>query len=593
VRTCLALVVVAACAHAPVRPPPDLVAQATAGVTDPVLRDLLARDWDANLREAPLFATSVGDHRFDDRLGDISPDALARGRARRRAVLAEARALTAATLSPEDRTTLELFAETLEVSLEVDDACALRTWSVSAQAANPLVEWNDLPGIHVVRDQADADRLLARFRQLSTVIDDTVANLRLGAAAGRYASAGAVDRVIAMVDGELARPAREWSWVRAAVHPHPGWSREREEAFAAALAGAIDGEVRPALARYRRLLAEEIRPHARAAEGLGTLPGGARCYLALIRLHTTLARTPAELHRLGEEEIARIDGELTALGRRLFGTTDLGATLARVRGDRGMFFASSDEVEARAARALATAKAKIPQFFGILPKADCIVERVPDFEAPYTTIAYYRQPNADGTTPGRYMINVSEPTTRPRYEAAVLAYHESIPGHHLQIATAQELVALPAFRRHEGFTAYVEGWALYAETLADEMGLYEADVDELGRLSYQAWRASRLVVDTGIHAMGWSREQAVAYMLAHTALAENNIKNEVDRYIGNPGQALAYKVGELTILRLRAEARAALGPRFALPAFHDVVLGGGPVSLGVLERRVHDWMAGR
>jgi uncharacterized protein (DUF885 family) len=212
-------------------------------------------------------------------------------------------------------------------------------------------------------------------------------------------------------------------------------------------------------------------------------------------------------------------------------------------------------------------------------------------EAPYSTIAYYRQPAADGSRPGTYMINTYNPETRPRNEAEALAFHESIPGHHLQIAIAQELTGVPEFRKHQGVTSYVEGWALYTERLADEMGLYSSDVDRIGMLSYDAWRACRLVVDTGMHALGWSRKQAIDYMLENSVLAENNIVNEVDRYLTWPGQALAYKLGQLEILKLRDEARAKLGDRFDIRAFHDVVLRDGAVALPVLRANVEAWVA--
>jgi uncharacterized protein (DUF885 family) len=221
------------------------------------------------------------------------------------------------------------------------------------------------------------------------------------------------------------------------------------------------------------------------------------------------------------------------------------------------------------------------------------VHRVPDVEAPFTTIAYYREPNPDGTKPGEYMINVSTPTKRARFEAEVLAYHESIPGHHLQIALAMEEPAVPAFRRFLGSTAFVEGWALYVERLADEMGLYHGDLDRMGMLSFDAWRASRLVVDTGIHAEGWTRAQAITFMMDHTALARTNVENEVDRYIYWPGQALGYKTGQLALRRLRKKAEIELGPRFELRAFHDAVLHGGAVTLPVLEARIEAWIASR
>ena len=263
----------------------------------------------------------------------------------------------------------------------------------------------------------------------------------------------------------------------------------------------------------------------------------------------------------------------------------------KLRTDPAMHFATAEEVEAKAAEALARAKAAIPQWFGIVPKADCEVKVMGMHEAPYSTIAYYRQPAIDGSRPGTYMINTYKPETRPRYEAEALAFHESIPGHHLQIAIAQELTGVPEFRKQQGVTSYVEGWALYTERLADEMGLYSSDVDRIGMLSYDAWRACRLVVDTGMHAMGWSRQQAIDYMKENSVLAENNIVNEVDRYLTWPGQALAYKLGQLEILKLRDEARAKLGDRFDIRAFHDVVLRDGAVALPVLRSNVEAWVA--
>ena len=233
----------------------------------------------------------------------------------------------------------------------------------------------------------------------------------------------------------------------------------------------------------------------------------------------------------------------------------------------------------------------MPGYFGRLPQAECVIRRVPDHEAPFTTIAYYQPANPDGSKPGEYFVNTYAPQTRPRHEAEVLAYHESIPGHHLQIAISQELPELPAFRRYDGQTAFVEGWALYTERLADEMGLYTSDLDRLGMLSFDAWRASRLVVDTGVHHLGWSREQAEAFLIENTPLAENNIVNEVDRYISWPGQALAYKTGQLHIRKLRGQAEAALGDDFSLSAFHDVVLGSGAIPLPLVEQHVRAFIA--
>jgi uncharacterized protein (DUF885 family) len=284
---------------------------------------------------------------------------------------------------------------------------------------------------------------------------------------------------------------------------------------------------------------------------------------------------------------------MKALGKRLLNSDDLVTIFSRLRSDPAFHFHDAGEVMKKAEASLAAARARIPQFFGVLPRTECVVKQIPAYEQAYSTIAYYHEPHPGDGKPGEFRVNISAPDTRPRHEAAVLAFHESIPGHHLQIARAQELPAMPAFRRYLGLTAFVEGWGLYSERLSDEMGLYADDADRMGMLDYDAWRAARLVVDTGLHAMGWSRQQAIDYMKQNTALAENNIINEVDRYISAPGQALAYKIGQLEILRLRREAQKALGERFDIKGFHDAVLGGGAVSLGVLADQVNAWVSSR
>jgi len=279
------------------------------------------------------------------------------------------------------------------------------------------------------------------------------------------------------------------------------------------------------------------------------------------------------------------------LGEKVLHTRDRREILRKLRTDPELYFRTRDEVEEKAREALARARAAIPRFFGRLPKAECEVVRMEAHEEKHSTIAYYRLPAADGSRPGRYYINTYARETRPRYEAEVLAYHESIPGHHLQLAIAQELEGIPEFRKHLGVTAFIEGWGLYTEQLSDEMGLYTANLDRIGVLSYDAWRACRLVVDTGMHAKGWTRAQAIAFMLENTALAENNIVNEVDRYIAWPGQALAYKIGQLEIRRLRREAEQRLGKQFDLRGFHDAVLGNGGVSLGTLRHLIDGYIA--
>ena len=267
------------------------------------------------------------------------------------------------------------------------------------------------------------------------------------------------------------------------------------------------------------------------------LPGGVDAYRALVRAHTTLEADPREIHDIGLGEVARINAETDELGRRALGAADRADTVARLRNDPALKFSTRGEIVREAERCLARARAASPAWFGILPRAECVVLPIAEHEERDSTLAYYWQPAADGSRPGQYYVNTYAPETRPRFEAKALAYHESIPGHHLAIAIGQELTGLPTFRRHAGVTAFDEGWGLYTERLADEMGLYDTDLDRLGVLSFDAWRACRLVLDTGLHAMGWSRQQAIDFMTANSPLAANNIVNEVDRYIVDPGQA--------------------------------------------------------
>jgi uncharacterized protein (DUF885 family) len=564
------------------------VAQATQGTSDPALRELLAEHWDWMLRRSPSWATHLGDHRFDDQVGDLTPRGFADARAATRALLGRARALPVDRLDDADRTTLALLTEMLTVDDDLA-ACAPETWRVSARE-NALVWADDFPDDLVVTSVKDGEHLVARYHQLPRAIDGMAASLRVGASQGKTAPAEVIRRTIALLDGELARPAREWGLVTAALHWHVGWTAGDEVAFAGQILGAVDEGIRPALRRYRDVLATAVLPQAARPDGLSSMPGGQACYRALIRYHTTVDRSPDELHALGLGEIARIDGEIAALGAKVLGTPDLPSTLARLRTDPKLSFSSAEDIEATARHALAAAEAAVPRYFGLRPRAPCEVRRMPDYEAPYSTTGYYHEANADGSRPGTYMVNTYRPRSKVRYDAEALAFHEAVPGHHLQVTIAQELGRLPALRRFWTWGAYTEGWALYAERLADEMHLYSSDLDRIGMLSFDAWRAARLVVDTGIHAHGWTRAQAEAFVLAHTALAEENVRNEVDRYIGDPAQALAYKVGQLEIVKLRKEAEIALGQRFLLEQFHDVVLGGGGVTLEVLAARVRTWI---
>jgi len=557
------------------------------------LADLADRYWEAWLRAHPVMATAFGDRRHDAELDRIDPAGVAARRVELDGFSAEAAALPDTELDDGDRVTAAALREAIAADL------AFLVAEPQVYTVDPLdgpqVEFLNIPDVQAVRTPDEGRAMVARWRAMGPWIDDLIAANERGIAEARVGVATHVRRVLAQLDELVARPNDAWPLLSPATTAGAEWPQSEREAFGAALAAAVAETVRPAFERYREFLVSRLAPMARRDDrpGLVHIDGGAETYRALARAHTSVEASPEELHDIGVREVARIDREFVELGGKLLGTSDLPSTLARLRDDPALRFATRDEVFAVAQRSLDRAREAIPDWFGRLPAATCEVLPMAPHEEEHSTIAYYREPAADGSRPGQFHINTSAPETRPRYEAEALAFHESIPGHHLQIAIAQELDDLPAFRRLWGSTAFIEGWGLYTERLADDMGLYSGDLDRFGVLSFDAWRACRLVVDTGMHAMGWPRDRAIAFMTDHTALGANNIANEVDRYIASPGQALAYKVGQLELFRLRDEARRRQGAAFDIRRFHDTVLGQGAPPLAVLREVVERELDGQ
>jgi uncharacterized protein (DUF885 family) len=557
------------------------------------LQSLADEVWTGLMASQPLYATALGDRRH---LTDLTPnDAGALDREARRLgdQLRRVRALPDDGLAAADRVTRDALVDLLAFELAVVES-GVAAWAVDPLDGPQLTFFN-VPSFQPVVTVADGNALVARWREMGPWIDRYVAGLREAAPDGLVAPRALVDSVIDELDDVLAAPDESWTLAAPAAAEHPNWSATERDRFATAVTGTIRDVIRPAFERQRAFLADELRPIARPDEraGIGHVPGGVDAYERLVAAHTTLDLDPQSIHDIGLEEIARIDAAFEELGGRLLGTATTAETIARLRHDGALRFTTRDEVRETAEASLRRANAAIPDWFGRLPQAPCEVVVMGDHESAHSTIAYYREPAAGGSRPGSYYINTALPETRPRYEAEALAFHEAVPGHHLQLAIAQELTELPAFRRFGGPTAFVEGWGLYSERLSEEMGLYSGPLDGFGILSYDAWRACRLVVDTGMHALGWTRREAIDYMLAHTALAENNIVNEVDRYLAMPGQALAYKIGQREILALRAEAEAALGSAFDIRPFHDVMLGEGTVGLKTLRGVVEGWIASK
>jgi uncharacterized protein (DUF885 family) len=543
----------------------------------------LARDyWEGALESAPTMATALGDRRFDAELEDLTPAGRARDQARLAELLAAAGELDPALLDPADRVTQKALIEVIEsdlARLEVD----FHAWLIDP-LEGPQVSLLNIPSYQPIADRETARAMVARWRRMGPYVDTHIANLKDGLATGRVATADQVRRVTAQLDELLGRPDAEWPLLTPAREALARLPAADAEAFGVDLGVAVRDLVRPALGSYREFLKSEIAPRARPGDRAGVMhvEGGVEAYRKMIQVHTSLDLEPQAIHAIGQGEVERIRGEVERVGRRALGSGDYAAIFRRLRTEREFFFTTRDEIESTARATLARANAAIPRWFGRLPRAACEIVRMEPHEEKHGTLAYYRQPAVDGSRPGRYVINTFEPEAQPRYIAAALAFHEAVPGHHLQVALAQEIEGIPEFRKHLGVTAYVEGWALYAEDLAIEMGLYSTDTDLIGKLSQEAWRACRLVVDTGIHALGWSRQRAIDYMLEHTGESPANVVNEVDRYITWPGQALAYKLGQLEIARLRRAEEARHGARFDIRGFHDAVLAPGAVGLGTL-----------
>lgn len=553
------------------------------------VRDLADEYWQLALETAPTLATLLGDHRFDDRIEDLSEEAETAVRARLVALRQQVEAVPTADLSRPDRVTQAMLLSEIGSTIERIDT---RIVEISCdQMTGPHAELLQVAPQLTLPEPEHAEAILERYRKVGGFLDQAVARFQQGLAAGRNPAACTVERSISQLDGYLASPIDSDLFL--AVRLPSGWDGEarwRSQATA-----VIQEVIRPAFLRYRNALHDQVLPQARPDDraGLCWIDGGEEIYSALIRIHTSLPLTADEIHRRGRDEIERLlPPEYTTIAERALGIDDLEAIFDRLRSDPALRYDDAEQIMTKAEATLLRARAALDDWFGILPEADCTIQEVPDFLAPDAPPAYYFPPADDGSRPGAYFVNTHEPDNQNLFEAESIGFHEAIPGHHLQIAIASELEGLPDFQRHSFTTAYVEGWGLYAERLADEMGLYSSDIDRLGMLSADSWRAGRLVVDTGLHALGWSRQRAIDYLDENSPVPHETILQETDRYIAMPAQALSYKIGQQEILRLREHAREHLGERFSIKRFHDVVLASGGVTLPLLRELVEDWIRG-
>lgn len=431
-----------------------------------------------------------------------------------------------------------------------------------------------------------AERYLSRLSKIGATLDALGARYLAEAAGGRIPTAVGVDHSIRQLEGYLALPVADDALLKPAHGADP--------AVREAAAAHVGVTIRPAMRRLADLLRRELAPLARPDDrvGIREIPGGEAGYLASVARHTTTALSPQDIHAIGLAELDELAGLWSQIGQEALGESDFATITTRMREDKALRFRTREEIIAVATDALDRAEAARGAYFERYDISACAIEEINPIDADNSALAYYRPPSVDGSRPGAHCLLTTDPGERYRYEYEALAFHESVPGHHLQLATAQTL-DIPRYRRHLDveLCAFNEGWGLYAERLADEIGLYSSPVARLGMLSFAALRACRLVVDTGMHHLGWSRQQAIDFMQSHTATTSANARNEIDRYIAWPGQALAYVTGKREIVRLRERARQALGPRFDLRAFHHAVLRNGAVPLTLLDEEIERWTA--
>ena len=532
----------------------------------------------------PTEAHMRGDYRYADRFEDASREAEDANVARLREFGARAYAIDPVGLSVDDALTREV------LIFETETKSALEEMHMAEFAVDPIfglqVYAKLLPPMFSVPTADVAAAMLGKYKGYGRVFDQMTERYREGIASGRTPAAFAVAGVIAQLDEWLASPVEEDPLLNTQVPPD--FTEEQAAGWKTALSGVIADAVRPAVARQRDALRDEVLPASRpeGKEGLYWLPDGDLVYARSIHRYTTLPMQAGEIHQVGLQEIARLANEYHEIGADVLGTTDLEEIFARLRDDDDLHYQTGEGVRSAAEAAFEKARAAMGDWFGRLPVADCLVAEIESGAQ-----AFYFPAAEDGSRPGMFFMNTADPTSWGTFEVEATAFHEGIPGHHLQLAIAQELGdSVPAFRRHGHIVAYGEGWALYTERLVDEMGLYGSQLDRMGMLSADSMRAGRLVVDTGVHGLGWSRQQAIDYLAENSPMTMHTITEEIDRYIASmPGQALSYMIGRLEIQRMRAAAEERLGEAFDIKGFHDAVLTSGGVPLDTLDRLVSEW----
>jgi uncharacterized protein (DUF885 family) len=552
------------------------------------LKAALQEEWEYQLRTHPEVATAVGDNRYNDRLSDYSPDFFAREVQHARQALQTFGSIDTTGFPEQERLSKALMIRDLREQIE---AARFKGWEMPVnQMYGVHLEYASLPFNTTFRSVKDYQDYIARLHQLPRVLQQATANMRAGLGEHLVQPRYLLEKAALQAQDIAGKSVEDSPFTHPARDFPAGISEAEQKPLRDAVFATVRQEVTPAYARLAEFLRSQYAPQGRAEYGVWALPDGEARYRFEIKQMTTTDMSPEEIHQLGLKQVAEIEAEMLKLARQQ-GYNDLPSFNAHIRKGAQFYASSGEQLLGLYKHYTDQMYAKLPQLFGRLPKNKLNVVPMEAFRAADSVPADYSIGAGDGSRPGRINVNEYDPRHRLLLNVEAIAYHEGIPGHHLQFSIAQEQTDLPAFRRFSSYTAYSEGWAFYAERLGKEVGFYQDPYSEYGRLENEMWRSVRLVVDTGVHAKHWSRQQMVDFFRQHTAMDEPNIATEVDRYIAWPGQALGYKLGQMKIIELRERARQQLGERFDLRAFHDALIGDGPLPLDVLEANMDRWIA--
>lgn len=545
-------------------------------------------EWEWRLREQPTFASYLGDTRFNDRWPDLSLEAIHRRHQHRRDVLAQLSRIDRRKLAPDDRLNYDLFQRDYAVSVE---SHKYRWFLVPLTARDGIQDASSIAEVIRFQTVRDYRQWVRRLETFGRYMDQTLALMRTGLKERRVHARIVMKRVPAQIARQIVKDPTTSMFYK----PFRDMPEEIPAAEAQQLRDqarqAITSTVLPAYRRMQVFFRDEYLTGCFPRVGVWQVPDGKEFYAFRGRRFTTTAMTPQQIHETGQREVRRIRAEMERVIKQTKFEGNFGEFLHYLRTDKKFYYKDSAKLLAAYREVSKRIDPQLVRLFRRLPRIPYGVEPIPMHLAPDTTTAYYRPPSADGTRAGTYFVNLYRPEVRPKYEIEALSLHEAVPGHHLQISLAMELENVPPFRRFGGYTAFIEGWGLYSESLGGELGLYQDPYSKFGQLTYEMWRAVRLVIDTGMHYFGWTRREAIAFFAANTAKTLLDIENEVDRYIAWPGQALAYKIGELKIQELRRRAERELGEKFDVREFHEVVLARGAVTLDLLDEQVTRWLS--